>query len=341
VFRSKHHRAALGAVLALVAVAVLVTGTALVGNDFRFRQQTVTIPGPDGDLAGVLTLPEDGPVRGLVVMVHGDGPVDATQGGLYAPWLEGAADAGFATLSWSKPGVAGSDGDWLAQSMDDRATEVSAALDWAQGTDDVPTGTVVLWGASQAGWVLPKVTRAREDVDGVVAVGTAISWLRQGRFNLLAELDHDDASAQEREGAVAQSDRTRALIERGASYEEYRASTTEPDPMAADRWGFVLRNVHADATDDLVASAARAIPVHLVVGAHDRNVDVSETEDVYRSVFGSDLTVTRVDGAHSLARPVVEDNELVGLVVGTVWPRALLAPGVIEDYRAFLSEVGR
>ena len=111
--------------ISLLTVAALLTGVALVGNSFRFDQRAVTIPGPEGDLAGVLTLPPEGAARGLVVMVHGDGPVEATQGGLYSPWFEGAADAGFATLSWSKPGVGGSEGDWLGQTMDDRAEEVS------------------------------------------------------------------------------------------------------------------------------------------------------------------------------------------------------------------------
>ncbi len=325
--------------LSLFAAAAVLVGVALVGNSYRFDQRAVTIPGPDGDLAGVLTLPPGGTARGLVVMVHGDGPVEATQAGLYAPWFEGAADTGFATLSWSKPGVGGSDGDWLSQTMDDRADEVSAAIDWAQAQDDVPAGTIVLWGASQAGWVLPKVTGVREDIDGVVAVGTAVNWLRQGRFNLLAELEHDGADAEEQKRAIAESDHTRTLLERGASYEEYLASTTSTDPMTGARWGFVQRNVASDATSDLAASASRPIPVHLMVGTHDRNVDIAETEETYRSIFGPSLTATHVDGAHSLARPVMEDNDLVGLLTGAVWPRALLAPGVIDGYEAFLSHI--
>ena len=325
--------------VSLLTVTAVLVGVCLVGHSYRFELRAVTIPGPDGDLVGVLTLPPEGTARGLVVMVHGDGPVEATQGGLYSPWFEGAADAGYATLSWSKPGVGGSEGDWLSQSMQDRASEVSAAVDWAQGRDDVPTGTIVLWGASQAGWVLPKVTRERDDIEGVVAVGTAISWLRQGRFNLLAELEHDGADARGRERALADSDQTRVLLGRGASYEEYLASTASTEPMTEDRWGFVRQNVDSDATDDLVASASRAVPVHLMVGTHDRNVDLAETEETYRSIFGPWLSVTRVDGAHSLARPVMEDDELVGIVTGTVWPRALLAPGAIDDYSAFLSRV--
>lgn len=66
-------------------------------------------------------------------------------------------------------------------------------------------------------------------------------------------------------------------------------------------------------------------------------MDVDETERVYRDALGPALTVSRFDGAHSLARPVMEDSEALGLVTGVMWPRALLAPGVLEDYRSFLA----
>lgn len=46
---------------------------------------------------------------------------------------------------------------------------------------DPPTSFTVLWGASQAGWVLPKVASSRVDIDAVVAVSPAINWLRQDR----------------------------------------------------------------------------------------------------------------------------------------------------------------
>lgn len=335
-----HTRSLRVAAVALVTALVALTGVALVGNDFRFSERRVSIPGPEGNLDGVMTLPDDGTARGVVLMVHGDAAAEATQDGLYDAWFEGAADAGFATISWSKPGVGGSDGDWLSQSMSDRATEVEAVLDWAQARDDVPTDTIVLWGASQAGWVLPKVVAARADVDGVVAVSPAINWLRQGRFNLLAELDHDKASTQERERAVEESDHTRKLLEQRASYEDYLATTDTADPMSKDRWRFVMRNFGADAESDLVAAGTREIPVHLMVGLHDRNVDVAETEDVYRSTFGPHLTVSRLDGAHSLARTAMEDNDAIGLAAAIIWPRAIFAPRAIDDYSSFLSTIG-
>ncbi|AFR31382.1 hydrolase family protein (plasmid) [Arthrobacter sp. Rue61a] len=314
-------------------------GTALLGNSYRFTTEAVMIPGPNGNLTGVLTTPLESEIRGLVVMVHGDGPVNATHDGLYSPWFKGAAAAGFATLSWSKPGLDNSDGNWLGQSMEDRTAEVDAAINWARQSGRTSTERIVLWGASQAGWVLPKVVSSREDVHAIIAVGPAINWLRQGRYNLLSELRHEARNSQEREQAITQSDRTRQLLEHAASYQEYCSSRVDAEPMSEQRWNFVLKNFRSDATEDLLRSSARSIPVHLVIGSHDRNVDVDETEKTYKSIFGPLLSVKRVEGNHSLARPVVEENAAVGLVTGLVWPRALLAPGAIDSYTEFLAKV--
>ncbi len=314
-------------------------GVALVGNDYRFTQSAVQIPREAGHLDGVLTLPIQKDSRGLVIVVHGDAAVNATQDGLYFPWFEGAADAGFATLSWSKPGVGASTGNWLDQSMNDRAAEVNAAIDWALSQSDIPTQRIVLWGASQAGWVMPQVMASRGDINGMVAVGTAVNWLSQGRFNLLAELDHAGASDAERESAIAESDAVRDLLTDDAGYAKYLLMTTDSKPMTAERWEFVARNMQADAAADLLQAASRQTPVLLLIGTHDRNVDVAETERVYRESFGDFLSVTHVDGVHSLARRAVDEHAAVGVLTGIFWPRALLAPGTIEAYREFLSAI--
>lgn len=312
-------------------------GVAVVGNDLRVQTHRETIPMADGGaLEAVVAEPPDGQARGLVVMVHGDGPVDATYGGLYLPWFEAAADAGLATLSWSKPGVGASTGDWLDQSMADRAAEVRAALDWA-ADQGLPTENVVLWSASQGGWVAPAVAATDDRIGAVVAVGTAINWLRQGRFHLLAELEDAAAGSAEVAEAVAISDQTRDLLAAGASYETYLAETDDPEPIGEDRWGFVMLNYESDATADLEAMAPRALPVLLLIGTRDRNVDVAETETTYREILGDAVQVKRVDAVHSMARPVMESVSAVGVATALLWPRAVYADGVLESYREFLA----
>jgi len=328
-------------VLIVIAVAiglvVLAGGVVVAGNSYRFDEQSVMIPVDGGHLEAVLTTPRGGEPTGLVVMVHGDGPANATQDGVYYPWFEGAADSGWATLSWSKPGIGGSTGDWLAQTLEDRAVEVGVAIDWAKQQTEVPSSQIMLWGISQAGWVLPKVVAARSDIDGVVSVSTAVNWLRQGRYNLEAELDYQGASAAERKQSVAESDDVRAILQRGASYDEYRVETPEENPMSRERWRFVTLNFQSDATDDLLAAASKDIPWYLMAGEYDRNVDMDETERAYRDIFGDQLTVGRFEAAHSMARPIMENSQVVGVTTSIAWPRVLFAPSVLDEYRAFLA----
>ncbi|WP_306371497.1 S9 family peptidase [Nocardiopsis sp. CC223A] len=332
-------RAAGATALLLSALLLIGVCTALAGNGYRLTETTVDIPVPGGTVEAVIASPDTGEPRGTVLFVHGDGPVDATHDGLYRPWWEAAADAGYTTVSWSKPGVGGSSGDWLDQDMDDRAAEVSAVIDWLAEQPGTPPGPLGLWGASQAGWVLPKVAAERDDVDFVVAVSPAVNWLRQGRFHLLAELDRVGADPAERDRAVADSDRTRELLAAGADYRTYRAGTTDPRPMDPARWDFARLNFRADATADLRALSERGIPVLLMLGDHDLNVDVDETARVYTRLLGPDLRVERFDAAHSLARPAMEESALLGVATAVLWPRALFAPGTLDAYRSFLGRV--
>ncbi|MCK8676896.1 alpha/beta hydrolase family protein [Streptomyces lichenis] len=333
------------AVCSLVTVLVLaagLTGVVLWQNSYDMDQQRVSIRHGGHTLNGVLATPRDGRERhGLVVYVHGDGPVDATHEDGYQPLWEANAHAGYATLSWDKPGVAGAPGDWLDQSMDDRADEAAAAIAWARARPDIDGDRIGLWGASQAGWVLPKIA-SRTSVRFVIAVSPAINWLRQGRYNLLAELRADGASAARTRAAIARSDTTRRLLERHATFEEYEKATRgDTDGMTADRWGFVARNHTADATHDL--RALRGILVLLTLAGHDVNVDTADTERVYREVLdpGGALAVKHYPQAtHSLLRQSVEQSEARTVLTALFSPRSLFADGFLDDQRQFLKDAG-
>ncbi|MGW7356185.1 alpha/beta hydrolase family protein [Streptomyces sp. NPDC054802] len=329
-------------------VTVLVVATGLVGvvlwqHSYDMHEQRVSIRHGDHILNGVLATPKDGRKRhGLVVYVHGDGPVDAAHDDGYKPMWEANAKAGYASLSWDKPGVAGAPGDWLDQSMDDRANEAAAAIAWARARPDIDDHRIGLWGASQAGWVLPKIA-AKTPVSFVIAVSPAINWLQQGRYNLLAELRADGTSASRTKAAITKSDTTRGLLERHASFEEYAtAMAGDTDGMTADRWGFISKNYTADATRDL--RALRGIPVLLSLAGHDVNVDTADTERTYRKVLdaGGALTVKRYpDAAHSLLKQSIEQSDLKTTLTAVFSPRSLFADRFLDEQRQFLKDLGR
>ncbi|UQW99315.1 alpha/beta hydrolase [Streptomyces sp. RerS4] len=327
----------------VLAVAAGLAGVVLWQHSYDMEEQRVSIRHGGHTLNGVLTIPKDGrKSHGLVVYVHGDGPVGATHDGGYKPMWEANAKAGYASLSWDKPGVAGAPGNWLGQSMDDRADEAAAAIVWARARPDIDGDRIGLWGASQAGWVLPKVA-AKTPVSFVIAVSPAINWLQQGRYNLLAELRADGASASRTSAAIARSDTTRGLLQRRATFEEYvKAMGGDAAGMTADRWGFVSKNYAADATHDL--RALRGVPVLLALAGHDINVDTADTERVYREVLdaGGAMTVQRYpDAAHSLVKQSVEQSDLKITLTALFSPRSLFAKGFLDGQRQFLKDLGR
>ncbi|GAA4975538.1 alpha/beta hydrolase family protein [Actinoplanes utahensis] len=325
-----------------VVLAVAGLGAAAAwGNTFAMEERAVSLPGLDGTLDGVLTLPEhrSGPVP-VVVFVHGDGPVDATNQGLYRPQFEALAEAGVASVSWSKPGVGGSDGDWLRQDQADRAREVAGAVAALRQWPEIDPERVGLWGASQGGWVVPAAAAADPRIAFVVLVSPAVNWMRQGEFHLRASLADDGADQTTRDAALAARDRVNAVLARGGSYEEYLAAKPFGEPMNRDRWAFVGRNFRSDATAALRDLAHRQTPVLLLLGGDDRNVDAHETERVYREVLGRVRVCWFPDADHALVRSEVADYPVRAWVTAVFSPRRLMAPGYLRAMADFARDPG-
>ncbi|MEV0668494.1 alpha/beta hydrolase family protein [Actinomadura luteofluorescens] len=331
--------------VSLLTVLVVIAGAGgwvIYQHDYDLREEKVTITGGEQPLRGVLAMPEHGRgPYGLVVFVHGDGPVDATDGGFYRPMWEAMARAGYASLSWNKPGVGGAPGNWLHQSMQDRAEETVAAIEWAKRRSDIDRSRIGLWGGSQAGWVMPKAARLSLDVRFVIAVSPAINWLRQGRYNLLADLRSQNASPSRVKAQLAESDRMRRALGSGQTYEQYRAAGGDVSGISRDRWTFIAKNYTSDASADL---AALRVPVLLILAGHDLNVDVADTEAGYRRWLRmpGQLRILRYPAAtHSLMRKDIEDSSFKTYVTAIATPRALFVPGFLRDQRRYLEETDR
>ncbi|ALG86935.1 alpha/beta hydrolase family protein [Gordonia phthalatica] len=327
--------------LTLAAVGVIVAlglGTAawvLAVHDFGLHQERVTIEGPRGELSAVLDTPakRDGPF-GLIVVVHDAGPAQARTDRDKPLW-NAYAKAGFAILSWDKPGVDGASGNWLDQSMHDRAAEVEAAISWAYTRPDLDTTRLGVWGIGEAGWVVPQVLAARNDIGFAVLVGPAINWLRQDEFALRADLAARQAKPAEAAVELDRRARRVALLKDGADYRRYVASRIDPTPMSAAQWGFAARNFRADAT----ASLSRiSVPLLLVLGGEDRYADVNETEAVYRrKVQPSVLTIKRFSEAtHAITRKGIEYRSDFRVSAREIFaPSTVYAPGYLDALRIF------
>ncbi|MEO5873894.1 MAG: CocE/NonD family hydrolase [Streptosporangiaceae bacterium] len=331
--------------LVRASVALLLSGAGLGGvavwqNTYALREGRITVQHEGRPLDGVLARPKsgEGPF-GLVVFVHGDGPVDATHDTFYRPLWEAFAKAGYASLSVSKPGIGASEGNWLNQSMDDRAAETLAVITWARTRPDIDGRRIGLWGASQAGWVLPKVAARDRALQFVIAVSPAVDWQQQGRYNLLAELRAGGATQDETRAALRRREETLRLLRRGGSFEEYRSAVGDKAAMTAERWRFVTKNYRSNATGDLLAM--RGTPTLLVLAGHDVNVDVADTEAAYRRVLPpASLAVQHYpDASHSLVDHAVENSEPRLTLTAVFAPRRLYASGFLAGQRRFVEQL--
>ncbi|GAA6176359.1 CocE/NonD family hydrolase [Sulfitobacter pacificus] len=292
--------------LVLFGVGLIFTFSRL--GDFELpqdNQQTVVFSQGGNTLQGTLiTASGDGPV---VLLVHGDGPQDRWSSGGYLPLVNTLLDAGISVFSWDKPGVGTSTGNWLRQSMNDRADETLAAIEALRQLPGVGQRPIGLLGFSQAGWVLPRVPALTDDVSFLLLMGGAINWQSQGRYYATIRLEREGKTPAEIATELTrQAKAHRVWFEDDATYDEYLAAERsagqrEGRTLSKDRFLFALLNHHEDARRNI---AGLTLPVLVLSGADDLNADPQETVSVYRSLLNGVHPQSRFhivpDATHSL-----------------------------------------
>jgi hypothetical protein len=187
--------------------------------------------------------------------------------------------------------------------MTDRYVNVRSALSALRSKlPGMPVGAL---GFSQAGWVLPRL--ASGDADFLVLVGGAVSWQRQGDYYTRTRLQRSGMSE-------ADIDTTMAQI--AAADERLFASAQVPpvallDGMSPERWAFVRRNLHEDATGAL---EKLNIPLLALWGADDLNVDPEANATLFRKTVGGNHRANRIevipDATHGLLRAASYNTQL-------------------------------
>ncbi len=113
-----------------------------------------------------------------MVFLTGAGDTDRTNKGVIPPLARHLAAQGFACLSWDRPGVGASTGDFDLQSIPDRAEEALAAVRFLQRRPDIHRGKVGLAGYGQGGVAAPLAAAQSSDVAFVIDVSGCqlIGW---------------------------------------------------------------------------------------------------------------------------------------------------------------------
>lgn len=149
-------------------------------EDIRLANGAVT-------LHGTLTLPAGPPPYPALVLVHGS---NALTRDVFGPWSRYFAGLGFAVLSYDKRGTGQSTGDWKQADFPLLAADVLAGVRFLRARKDIRSEHVGLWGASQAGWIMPLVAaQAPSEIAFlIVHAGSGTTVREEGVLHIQNEL---------------------------------------------------------------------------------------------------------------------------------------------------------
>ncbi len=295
------------------------------------RQETVTFQHSENSVVGTLSLPAGRAPYPVILFVHGAGPT-TRHWSYYEPMRDEFISRGFATLIWSKPGVDESTGDYLTQSVEQRAEVVEAAMTHIAERPDIDPDRIGLWGVSQAGWVVPTIASHRDVAFMIMMSCPAQNPLNQTLYldgNLLASLE---ISELERVDALDQIRAYYELVRTSTSYEDFvkrqelllaavkdRSWYSKIPPQLIEQLSWFqpidrgrYQHFRIFFVEDVPPKLENLqSPLLAIYGTEDIQVDwklgSKAYEEVPRAAGNSDVTVILFDGAdHTLMQP---DNE--------------------------------
>jgi len=226
----------------------------------------------------------------VVLFLHGDGAQDRFAGESYTLIMNTFLKNGIACFSWDKQGVGGSSGNWLHQTMADRAEEAISALNMLTKRGDIKPDKIGYIGFSQAGWVIPEIATRTNDAEFYIIVGGATSWLAQGHYLTRTRLSLEGFAEPVIQQALSYSDTLSELILNGLSYDDYVSyRTNNPTPVGystslipKDRFTFIQQNIGVDSAEQI---ATINKPLLAIWGEDDLNVDAKSNIRVYENAI--------------------------------------------------------
>lgn len=272
--------------------------TSCTGQKHKVKTEEIVFYSGPFKLVGDLRFPErEGPCP-VVLFVHGDGPNSRTSGGTYLPIMERMAKAGCATFAWDKPGTGESTGEIDRSRLGvQRARIVFAAVDRLKAHPEIDTNRIGLWGISQAGYVMPRVSAMTGDIAFMIAVSCpGVAGVDQGAYLVSAQA----ACAGISKDVTDQMRHLLISIEKAEKYEEYVHYKTLLDALpgigTASIFGFRkgIRSENDWHPPDLSgeyfwnpieAIGQTSIPVLAIFGGKDTQIDPFQGADAYREAL--------------------------------------------------------
>ncbi len=271
----------------LIVVIVLTLITAFVVyrlNEMEIHaNKTIEITfGSVNDLSGTLYLPKkDGPYK-VVIFIHGDGAANRTLDGGYNFIINRLVNAGYACFSYDKAGVSKSSGNWLNQTMEDRAKEVVDATSAIKKEIEVQSiGTLAF---SQGGWVTSELALMNAKLDFNIVVGNAIDWMDQHIYYETKYAKSLGLSEDETNKYFNYVNKCDSYIKSNDynGYLDYVKNNSYESPMTKERFKFVYLNYKSNAEEGIKEIKT---PFLGIFGDSDNNVDTRNSTRIYKKIF--------------------------------------------------------
>lgn len=268
-------------------------------------------------IVGDLQTPDaEGPYP-AIIMIHGDGGVNRSDSGKYAPLFDVFLRAGYAVLSWDKPGTGETvgqfgDGAWIITYRTEILLDAIAFLRQQPSIDPDRIGA---WGISQGGIVIPMALTKTDDLSfAIIVSGPGVDGISQYGYLIGRYVVCEGGS--EANGDLAESSYENAA--RASSYEEYRDARTTlvqiagaPDivgdgVLSEDEWHIWDRS--ADCFfDPMDAIRQTAIPILAFFGELDKQVNpVRGAENYLQAISEAGHPDSRVEMLPGVDHSLVE-----------------------------------
>jgi hypothetical protein len=233
----------------------------------------------------------------VVVLVHGDGPIDRNGGGFYRPITERFLRAGYAVFAWDKPGTGESMGELDPRHVfSERATILVDAINVLNQHPSVISAQIGVWGLSQAGYVIARAATMTDGISFMILVGTpGVHSIDQTTYLIKKQVLADGCSQKEatRIGSIYKEAKIASKYE--AYRDNHRALQRVPalaelgildEELSEQEWQPIPRDGQSFSSPTEVFERV-TVPVLVFFGDKDTQVDPFQGRDAYMAALSN------------------------------------------------------
>jgi len=307
---------AVGLVLTSIASTSILASSEFKTEEFSF------VTSKKERLNGIISRPEGGEAKSIVIIIHGSGRTNVVAGDHYRTTRSKFTSEGISVVVWDKPGCGKSEGEFdIDQPVESGAEEVLSAMNALKQAKEPGSDQIGLWGGSRGGWIAPLVINRNPSIKFWISVSGTDAYENWG-YLLRSSLEIAGYSSAEIAAIHNAWLNTNRLFWTGADYESYLKvskafwqnetvqkltgqtyAENEPGSLEYENDRKLYQQnqqnwmsggnsfdektglqVVVPGFDEVLESVS--CPVLAIFGENDRNVDWRKTKALYESTIG-------------------------------------------------------